>query len=97
MGKPEQFLWVVQTLMIRNAINLVRQSEKSDRYTHEISATGAYILCDEALRASELIPDHLSAAEAANQFFTYMASNLRDAQESATEVKMNVPAWFARG
>jgi hypothetical protein len=51
---------------------------------------------DEAVRASEIIPQNLRAPEAANQFCTFMLKNLRDNEERATEVSMTVPGWFAR-
>lgn len=50
---------------------------------------------DEAVRASERIPDDLTASEAANEFCSFMFRNLRDAEEAAGK-PMNVPYWFAR-
>lgn len=97
MGKPEQFLWVVQTLMLRNAINLAADPERLERYRHEISATGAFGTCQDALWASERIPSNMSAAEAAHEFFFYMADNLRDQDEKAEGKRPRAPGWFARG
>jgi len=96
MTKQEQFLWVVQTLSLHNAINLASDPERRDRYRHEISATGAFIQCDEALRASTMIPADMSAIDAAHSYFFYMVSNLREADDEADGKRSECPAWFAR-
>lgn len=51
MTKKEQFLWIVQTMSINSAINLSKDADRRDRYRHEISATGAFMNCEEAVRA----------------------------------------------
>jgi len=95
MTKQEQFLWVVQTMCLANAINLASRPERAEEYRTEISASGSFITMDEAVRASERIPDDLTASEAANEFCSFMFRNLRDAEEAAGK-PMNVPYWFAR-
>ncbi|MGN5375913.1 hypothetical protein [Sphingomonas hankookensis] len=96
MTKQEQFLWVVQTLSIHNAINLSTDPERRDKYRHEISPTGAFMNCDEALRASTLIPEKMSAIDAANEFFFFIASNLRDSEDKANGKRSECPEWFVR-
>lgn len=82
--------------MLRNAINLASDPERADRYRHEISPTGAFGTCQEAVRASERIPANLSAADAAHEFFFYMADNIREYDESVDGKRQMVPSWFAR-
>jgi hypothetical protein len=96
MTKQEQFLWVVQTMCLANAINLASNPERADEYRTEISASGVFIRADEAIRASERIPDDLSPTEAAHEFCSFMFKNLRDEEEEATGKPMKVPYWFAR-
>lgn len=96
MTKQEHFLWIVQTMILANAVNLASGAETRDRYRHEISATGAFMTMDEAVRASGMIPDDLSAAEAANEFCTSMLSNIRESEASARGTSVEVPSWFAR-
>ena len=96
MTKAERFLWIVQTTTLANVINLASDPELAGKYRVEKSAAGALILADEAVRASELIPEDMTAFEAANQFCYFMLQNLRDAEEKAAKEKMLVPEWFAR-
>ena len=97
MTKQEQFLCIVQTTILANGINLSTSgAEDAKKYRHVYSATGVLILMDEAVRASGLIPDSLSAYEAANEFCGFMLGNLKEAEEEASGKKMTVPYWFAR-
>jgi len=96
MTKQEQFLWIVQTTILANGINLASVPELAERYRAVISASGTLISADEAVRASTLIPEEKSAFEAAHEFCTYVLTNLRDIEDKAREKKMEVPAWFAR-
>jgi hypothetical protein len=96
MTKTEQFLWIVQTTTLANAINLASDPEYAEKYRIEVSATGALIIADEAVRASEMIPEDMTAFEAANEFCYFMLQNLRDIEEKAAREKMLVPNWFAR-
>ena len=43
-----------------------------------------------------MIPPTLSAADAAHEFCFYMLSNLRKADDAASDRRAQVPAWFAR-
>ena len=97
MTKADQFLWIVQTVLIRNAINLACDEEDRIQYRHEISATGAFGTCDDALRASELIPSNMSASDAAHEFLGFMLDNWREAEDDAQKKKSEVPSWFAQG
>ncbi|HXC95935.1 MAG TPA: hypothetical protein VNU92_09545 [Edaphobacter sp.] len=85
MTKQEQFLWVVQTMVLTNSVN-VASNPAIDRSA--MSVTGLIVAAGEALRASELIPDDMSAIEAANEFCYSMLPNLR-------EKGVRVPSWFA--
>jgi hypothetical protein len=52
-------------------------------------------ILDDAVYASERIPDYLTAHEAALEFCNSMFSNLREANE-ADGAKLGVPTWFVR-
>jgi hypothetical protein len=96
MTKQEQFLWIVQTMVLANAINVSTRKPISDEDRTLVSATGAFISMDEAIRASGLIPQDMNAAEAANEFCSFMFKNLRDAEEKAAGHTLQCPHWFAR-
>lgn len=89
MSKQEQFLWAVQTIVLANAINLSLDPEDAKQQRHIFSATGTMGTLGDALYASERIPPDLSAIDAANDFCSYMLSNLREKGDK-------VPSWFAR-
>jgi len=93
MRKQEQFLLVVQTLLLVSASDISRRF----RGKHlEHTAEGASLILSEAIFASERIPGDLSAAEAAMQFCDYMFSDLRAARAKALGREPTVPHWFAR-
>ncbi len=96
MEKQQQFLWIVQTMILTNSINLASIPEEADKYRHSISYTGAGFVMCEAVWASERIPDEMEARDAAHEFCTYMLANLREQDEKATSEKLTVPYWFAR-
>ena len=73
----------MQTVILANAVNLTSQPIRAKVFRDEISASGVFIAMDEAVRASQMIPDGMSAAEAANQFCTYVLRNLREPEERA--------------
>ena len=81
-------------MVLANAVNLSSGSE-ADKYRVEISASGAFIVMDEALRASQMIPSGKTASEAANEFCTWMLRNLHD-NEKAADPDFSLPLWFAR-
>ena len=85
---------MAQTSFLANAINLA--SKNSTEYQDVYSATGGIIFADEAVRASERIPESLGAFDAAHEFTTYFLRNLRETEERASGEKMRVPSWFAR-
>lgn len=66
MTKQEEFLWIVQTTILANGINLSSQTDLAETYRSEYSASGVLVLADEAVRASALIPDEMSASRAAD-------------------------------
>ena len=96
MDKADHFLWIVQTMVLANAVNLTSQPMRAKVFRDEISASGVFIAMDEAVRASQLIPAHMPASEAANQFCTHMLRNLREPEERANGKDATLPAWFAR-
>jgi hypothetical protein len=95
MTKQEQFLFIVQTAILANGINLSSGAEPDEKYRHVFSATGVLGTLDDAIYASESIPDNMSAYEAAHEFCNFIFANLRKANE-ADGNKLNVPRWFAR-
>jgi hypothetical protein len=96
MTKQEQFLLIVQTSVLSNAINLASIPEQANKYRHEISSTGVFGTMMEAIYVSERIPENMGAADAANEFVTYFLSNQRESEEHAQGHKLECPAWCAR-
>jgi len=88
MDKQQQFIAMVQTAFLANAINTSLEQDAMER-RHEFSASGALIFMDEALRAAQMIPENMSSVEAAHEFADFMLNGLRE--EGA-----QVPGWFAR-
>jgi len=96
MTKQDQFLFLVQTAILANGINLSSQDATRDKYRHEFSATGVMGLMLDAIHASERIPESMTAHRAAVEFCSYMFDNLREQEEAAAERRLDVPSWFAR-
>jgi hypothetical protein len=96
MTKQEQFLWIVQTMVLANAVNMASRPESAEEYRTEISASGVFITMDDAVYASERIPEHMTAAEAAHEFCSFSLKNLSDEEERASGRPMSVPGWAAR-
>ena len=97
MTKQEQFLYVVQTTILANAINITTmEKDRHNKFRHIISATGICGLMGDALWTSDRIPESLNAVDAAAQFCGFMLDNLREIEERAREARREVPAWFAR-
>lgn len=94
MDKADHFLWIVQTMVLANAVNLTSHPVRAKVYRDEISASGVFIAMDEAVRASQKIPEGVTAAQAANEFCAYILRNLREPEERATGQK-TVPGWLA--
>ncbi len=95
MTKQDQFLFVVQTAILANGINLAAGADSDEKYRDVISATGVLGTLDEAIHASDRIPDNISAYDAAHQFCNFIFANLREANESDGK-NLDVPAWLAR-
>jgi hypothetical protein len=95
MTKQEQFLFIVQTAILANGINLSSRAESSEKYRHEFSATGVLGMLDDSIHASDRIPDNMSAYEAAHEFCNFIFGNLRK-ENKADGTKLDVPRWFAR-
>ena len=96
MTKQEEFLWIVQTAVLANAINLSSDVDTRKEYRHVYSSTGVRITMAEAIRASARIPDDMEAADAADDFCLWCFDNHREAARRENP-EANVPYWFARG
>ena len=88
MTKAAQFIATVQTAFIANAINISLDEDARDRRA-EFSATAALGFMYDALDASTMIPEDMSASAASEDFAGWMLENLREKGDT-------VPAWFAR-
>ncbi|MGQ0565758.1 MAG: hypothetical protein ACT4OK_11890 [Gemmobacter sp.] len=95
MTRAEDFLWIVQTALLANAVNLATDEERKIKYRHVYSSTGARIVMREAIRASKLIPDGMDPADAADEFCIWMLDNHQDAVKK-DDPGATVPSWFAR-
>ncbi len=87
MTKQEQFLYVVQTLVLTNAIKLATGSPSDKKRLDYYDVVNTMTV---ALSASERIPDDLSAGDAADEFCGNMLDNLRVGQDKET---LN-PEWL---
>ena len=87
MTKQQQFLMILQTMFLANAINLSLEPEEAKTKRSELSATSASIFMSNAIFASEQIPENMTAADAANEYGLYA---LNIAEYDLT----NGPAWF---
>ena len=97
MDKQQQFLWIAQTEILANAINLSSRNDWAEKQRHLIGGIGVGGLMADAVRASAKIPAGMEAEEAANEFCGYMLSNLRETTKGAEGRKLQVPYWFALG
>ena len=95
MNKADHFLWIVQTMVLANAVSLAAQPVRAKVFKDEFSASGVFIAMDEAVQASQRIPEGMSAAQAANEFCTYILRNLREPKERVSGIKATVPSWLA--
>ena len=96
MPKEQLFLFIVQTVVLANATNLASIPERAEHYRHVFSASGTFSVMDDAVYASGHIPDDMTASEAAHSFCSYMLDNLREMEEVAHEVRIEVPHWIVR-
>ena len=97
MTKESEFLFIVQTAILANAINLASDTKSKKTFRHVFSATGVLGTMNDAIYASKRIPNDVSACDAANDFCTFMFANLRKIEEKAAGKKLKVPNWVARG
>lgn len=88
MNKQDRFLLLTQTAILANGINLTLE-ENAKSLRSDFSAAGALNLMEEALRAADLIPEDLSAEEAAWEFCGWMLESMREPESV-------LPHWFAR-
>lgn len=95
MTKQEQFLWMVQTAILANAIKLSMDDQTALIYRDTYSSSGVRIVMSEAIRASSLIPDDMDAADAADDFCIWMFRNHQDELKKA-DPSATVPYWFAQ-
>ncbi len=82
-------------MVLANAINVSTWKTISDDDRLLISATGVFSKMKDAVRASGLIPDDMSAADAAIEFCNFILKNLRGAEEKAAGRALECPQWFA--
>lgn len=98
LTKQEEFLWIIQTAILANNINLATDPKDQERDSKKLaiySSTGTYITCSDAIFASKKIPENLSSAEAANQFLSYFLPNLKNIEEKAGN-PLKLPYWCSR-
>lgn len=95
MTRAEEFLWIVQTAILANAVNLATDENQKTDYLHAYSSTGVRIVMREAIRASKLIPENMDVADAADDFCIWMFANHQDGVRRENP-KATVPGWFAR-
>jgi hypothetical protein len=88
MTKPEAFLWFVQTAVITNAVQVGTGQPVSDLARVGTSVTAVLAVLEEALWASERIPDELSAFEAAHEFCHHMIN--------PSITPRGIPIWYDR-
>lgn len=88
MTKQEIFLWGVQTVILSNNMNVIRNDSKGEK-AHIYSAIGIYGTVHDAIYASERIPKNMTAEEAIHEFSFFILENLREDKKC--------PSWFARG
>lgn len=96
MTKQQEFLWIVQTVMLANNVYRCAREGIDQENATELGGLHAFILADEAVRASKRIPGNMSAKTAANQFLTYMLENWRRQEEDAEGKRLSCPHWFLR-
>lgn len=84
MTKQDQFLYIIQTMAIAHGINMSLE-DNAKEFRHEFSPSGVFILLDDAIYASERIPDELDAPRAANEFWAHRM----DSEDSGA-------TWFLR-
>ena len=89
MTNQEQFLWLVQTIILTNAVNIASQPDYIEKFRHVVGAVGVSHIASEALWASDRIPTEMDPSEAAGSFCGYMLHNLRAEGDVC-------PAWFVR-
>ncbi|HEN3622660.1 TPA: hypothetical protein U5E34_003536 [Yersinia enterocolitica] len=88
MTKQQIFLWGVQTVILSNSMNIIREDSKGEK-SHIYSASGTYGTVQDAIYASERIPENMSAEDAIHEFSFFILENLREDKKC--------PSWFARG
>jgi hypothetical protein len=95
MEKAEQFLWAVQTIVVANAVHLAVNSARSEAPPKTLAPTELGFVLEEALRASQRLPNDKTASDAAVEFCVFMLENLRTDEAATTGKRMIAPAWFA--
>ncbi|MFC7739162.1 hypothetical protein ACFQX4_26100 [Roseomonas sp. GCM10028921] len=93
--KQEQFLWLVQTAVIVNAVRLSTEARPGREVTG-IGLTGNWGAITDAIRASERIPADMDADAAADDYVTYMLENLRREEMEALGHPISCPGWLKR-
>lgn len=75
MTKAEQFLWCVQTALLNNQLMLSRQVE-TNRIKEFLDIKHVHLVTTRAIWAAQIIPESVSASEAAEQFCEIAFDNL---------------------
>ncbi len=94
MGKREDFLNAVQTLLIVNSVRLATEGDHSPKAVTNFSFTNGFNILDTALDAADWIPEDLPTMEAVNEFCSYFFQNLRDNEPEG--MMPELPYWCAR-
>ncbi|TAH67647.1 MAG: hypothetical protein EWM45_06710 [Rhodopseudomonas palustris] len=94
MTKQEEFLWIVQTAFLTNAIDLATDPDNRDTYRNVFESGNANLVMRQAVRASGRIPADMEAGEAADEFCDWMFTNRQDDQKR-NDPDATVPDWFA--
>lgn len=96
MTKREDFLCIVQTMVVANVSHLSSVDETRSKYADDCSPSGVFVAMAEAVRASRTIPGDLSATDAAHDFCSYMLKNMRDEEEATVGHRMQAPDWLGQ-
>lgn len=94
MGKREDFLDSVRTLIIVNSVRLATEGKHTADSVVNFSFTNAFNILDDAMYAADRIPDGLDVMDAVNDFCSYFFENLRESEPEGH--KPDLPYWCAR-
>ena len=90
MTKAEQFLWCAQTALLNNQLMLSRQVE-TNKTKEFLEIRHVHVLTTRAIWAAQIIPESMSASEAAAQFCEIAFDNLWHEDKSRVEWLAGMP------